>query len=584
MAQNKTTAIWSDVKELRRLWPYLRKNKKLLLIAAGLIPIISLTQTSMPLLIKWIVDNGIMAKDESVLLWGCLAGLGLIIIEYIVRAVQTLSAAKSVHQMIQGMRDHLVAHIMKLSARFHDRNLSGALTTRATSDFDNLSEALNMGVLNSIVDISVLIGAIIGLLLLNWQLALCALMILPIVVLIVTRASKILKQTMLAARVKIAALNGFTQECLYGSTTIKLLTAENHAEAHFDKLSTDYRNAQMKSVVIDATLFALLDGISSITIGIILWFAVTQIYGENSLLTVGIMIAFIQYIQNLFEPLKQLGNKIAMLQGAFTSLDRIFGILDQKDFIEGDNNISSLNHDIKVDHLNFSYHKDGQMILNDISFELKTGQSLALVGRTGSGKSTIIKLISKLYDRYEGSIHFGDKDLRTIDGESLRRSLAIVPQSIVLFEGSILFNITLDLPGLDRKSAEEAAKLVGLHNYVNSLPDGYNHIINEDGGNLSQGQKQLVVFARALVKKPDLIILDEATSSVDPASERLIQSAINRMMKGRTVIIIAHRLSTIQSCDNIIYLSYGKIIEQGSHQSLIQKGGSYYELYHAKNE
>lgn len=575
--------IWSDLLSLKRLWPYLKKNKKLLFFSAALIPIISLTQTSMPLLVKWIVDQGIIAKDETTLIWGSLAGLSIIIVEYGVRALQTLSAAKSVHEMIKDMRGYLVSHIMDLSARFHDRNLSGSLTTRATSDFDNLSESLNTGVLNSIVDISVLIGAIIGLVVLNWQLALCALVILPVVFLIVTQSSKLLKRTMLSARIKIAALNAFTQECLYGSTTIKLLAAENHATKNFDKLSIAYRNAQMKSVVIDASLFALLDGLSTITIGVVLWYAVSQIYGESSTLTVGVMIAFIQYIQNLFEPLKQLGNKIAMLQGAFTSLDRIFGIIDQKDFITGHEQIESSHADLKIENLSFYYHKDGRRILDKLSFQLESGHSLAIVGRTGSGKSTIIKLISKLYDGYEGSIYFGSQDLKKISSHSLHQSLAIVPQSIVLFEGSILFNITLGLPKVSKEDAIKAAKLVGLHDYASQFPNGYDHLISEDGGNLSQGQQQLIVFARALAKNPQFIILDEATSSVDPASERLIQNALNRILRGRTVIVIAHRLSTIRSCDNILYLSDGKILEQGSHHALIEAKGRYYSLYHASS-
>ncbi|SMF21397.1 ABC transporter ATP-binding protein [Pseudobacteriovorax antillogorgiicola] len=579
---NSFQKLINDIKGLKRLWPFLRENKRYLIIAACLIPLISAAQSTMPLLIKWTIDNGIVAKNESNIWLGAGLGLGLIVFEYFTRAGQTMYTALAVHRMIRNMRSYLVRHIMRLSASFHDRNLSGALVTRATSDFDNLSESLNQGVLNSIVDAAVLLGALIGLFILNWQLALCALLIMPVVIVVVTQASRLLKRTMLSARSKIAALNGFTQECLYGSTTIKLLAAEKHAQKKFDGLVIAYRNAQMKSVVIDASLFAVLDGISSITIGIILWFAVSQIYGQDSGLSVGVMVAFVQYIQTLFEPLKQLGNKIAMLQGAFTSLDRIFKIIDTNDFVEGDELPKEIEGSIQAKNVSFRYDlESSKPILDAVSFELKAGESLALVGRTGSGKSTIIKLLSKLYGDFDGSIHLDGQDLRDLDGHELRKKIAMVPQDIVLFDGSILFNITLGHPNISREDAINASKLVGLHPIIEQLENDYDYKISEEGVNLSQGQRQLIVFARALAKDPKLIILDEATSSVDPASERLIQSAIDRILHDRTVIVIAHRLSTIRSCDQIILLRQGKIQEKGNHESLMESGGQYFQLYQA---
>lgn len=582
MSKKKTSLakLIHDIKDLKKLWPYIRNNKRYLIIAGCLIPLISASQSSMPLLVRWTIDNGIIAQDADKIWLGTGIGLSLIVAEYFTRAAQTLFTAKSVHQMIRNMRSKLVSHIMGLSASFHDKNLSGALVTRATSDFDNLSESLNQGVLNSIVDAAVLIGALIGLFILNWKLACCALLIMPVVIFIVTNSSRFLKRTMLAARVKIAALNAYTQECLYGSTTIKLLTGEAHAQRKLDKLTIDYRNAQMKSVVIDASLFAILDGISSITIGLILWFAVSEIYGVDSTLSVGVMVAFVQYIQTLFEPLKQLGNKIAMLQGAFTSLERIFTLFEKNDFIGGTHPVDGVKEKIEMKSLTFNYDESSkQKILNNVSFTLLKGQSMALVGRTGSGKSTIIKLLSKLYSGYTGSIEIDGQNLNEIDGQSLRKKIAIVPQDIVLFDGSLLFNITLDQPNVSEAAAIEAAKLVGLHPFVEQMEGGYNYQISEEGANLSQGQKQLIVFARALAKDPSLIILDEATSSVDPASERLIQAAIDRILHDRTVIVIAHRLSTIKSCNVIYLLNQGQVLESGSHDELIERGGHYKSLY-----
>jgi ATP-binding cassette subfamily B multidrug efflux pump len=382
---------------------------------------------------------------------------------------------------------------------------------------------------------------------------------------------------MLLARVKIAALNAFTQECLYGSNTIKLLNAHRDSEQRFNKLAVEYRDAQMKSVVADAMLFALLDGVSSITIGIVLWFAVTRFNGE-ALISAGVMIAFVQYVQNLFDPLKQLGNKIAMLQGAFTAIERIFGIFETKDFVQGAASVGSIQGSLVFDKVSFQYLANSKT-LKDVSFQLQAGQSLAIVGATGSGKSTIIKLISKLYGGYEGSITIDGLDLRQLDGQQLRRQIAIVPQDIVIFQGSIAFNINLGDEQVNLERVVAAARFVGADRFIEQLPGGYDFLVREGGDNLSQGQRQLLAFARAIAKDPRIMILDEATSSVDPASEGLIQEAIERIFSGRTLIVIAHRLSTIRKCDQILVLDHGEVVETGSHEQLLSHKGRYYDLH-----
>ncbi len=578
---------WNKLKQdllgLARVWPFLKPSKKQLFVAASLIPVISLLQMSLPLIIKRTVDKGVLPNQPDEIWFGVSLGILAIIGEYLTRASQTLLTANAVHKMIRSMRTALVDHIMKLSSSFHDHTMSGALVTRATSDFDNLSESLNQGVLTSIVDFALLIGAVTGLFLLNWQLALCALILLPLVAFIVVFFSRILKQTMLAARVKIATLNAFTQECLYGISTVKSLTAETDTQQKFDELAAGYRKAQMNSVKIDAFLFAILDGISSITIGIVLWFALSPFMGAASSITIGVMIAFVQYIQNLFDPLKQLGNKIAMLQGAFTSLERIFGIFAKRDFIDGSEERQIELGRIEVKGLSFSYQSEGagQTVLQDIDFHVDNGRSLALVGATGSGKSTIIKLIAKLYQGYQGSIKIDGVDIRNWDESSLRRQIAIVPQDIVIFEGTIASNISLNAPHISQEEIRRAAELVGAQGFIELLEKGYDTEIQEGGRNLSHGQRQLLAFARALAHHPKIIILDEATSSVDPQSEAQIQAAIDNILRDRTVIVIAHRLSTIQKCDEILVLRQGQIIEQGNHQQLMQSRNYYFELQNA---
>jgi ATP-binding cassette subfamily B protein len=333
----------------------------------------------------------------------------------------------------------------------------------------------------------------------------------------------------------------------------------------------------MKSVVADAVLFALLDGVSSITIGIILWLAVTEVYGSSAL-SAGLMIAFVQYVQNLFDPLKQLGNKIAMLQGAFTAIDRIFGIFETRDFVSGDRQVEALQGTVEFKGVSFEYLQ-GSKTLRDVSFRLRQGQSLAIVGATGSGKSTIIKLLSKLYDGYKGSITIDGLDLQQLNGQELRRHIAIVPQDIVIFQGTVAFNIGLGDEQTDLERIKSAAHFVGADRFIEQLPLGYDFIVREGGDNLSQGQRQLLAFARAIAKNPRIMILDEATSSVDPASEALIQQAIERIFTGRTLIVIAHRLSTIRKCKQILVLDQGEVMEVGSHDELLAKHGRYFDLH-----
>lgn len=579
-------ALLQDFFKLKKLWPYLQAQKPLIVTAATLIPVISALQLSFPLVLKKTIDQGIIQGNLSALAHGSLIYLGLVLAEYVVRASQSIASSVAVHRMIRDLRMQLISHVLRLKCAFHDRSMSGALVTRATGDFDNLSESLNMGVLTSVVDIAVLIGCLGGMFALDWRLALIALVILPLVWGIVHWFSSALKTAMLHARVEIAALNGFTQEALYGHATIKLLTAEASARSRYRYFNERYRKAQMGSVILDAMMFSVLDGIAAVTIGLILWVAVTR-SGINTFspiklnLTAGLLVAFVQYVQQLFEPLKQLGNKIAMLQGAFTAIERIFGLLDDRQFIAGDQKLAQLKGSIEFDQVSFRYDPSTPPVLTDISFSLKAGQSIAIVGSTGSGKSTIIKLLSKLYDHYQGHIRLDGYDLAQLEARELRKKIAVVPQDIVLFDGSLLFNITLGDPTISTERVLLTLQEIGADTLVRSLPNGLESDIKEQGANLSHGQRQLIAFARALVKDPILVILDEATSAIDPVSEAQLQRATHRLLTGRSVIVIAHRLSTIRQCDQILVVQGGRVVESGSHDELLGKQTAYYSLYHA---
>jgi ATP-binding cassette subfamily B protein len=597
-AKSKSSML-RDFRQLTRLWPYLRSNQRLILIAIALVPVVSVFQAWMPHIIQQTIDDGMQTKDLTVVTRGAILFLIATLAAYAARAGQSVTSALAVHRMTRDLRISMVAHILRLNCAYHDRTLSGTLVTRATSDFDNLNESLNQGVLTSIVDIAVLVGCLVGLVLLDWRLALIAVFILPLVAVVVNWFSAGMKRTLLDSRVKISTLNAFTQECLYGSSTVKLLNAQPAAKHKFDRLNHEYRDAQMKSVVLDSMMFSVIDGIATITIGLILWGATSAI-GISQYMTAGLLVAFITYIQQLFEPIKQLGNKIAMLQGAFTSIDRIFTVLDHHEFVAGNAQMQSMQGNLEFRNVSFAYRSVGVAqssavtsdpaavtgaasapILKDVSFSLRPGESLAIVGPTGSGKSTIVKLVTKLYDGYEGQILIDGQDIRTLDDNLLRQKIAIVPQDIVLFDGDLYFNIGLGHPGINREMVHAAAQAVGADEFIRHLPKGYETVLREQGSNLSHGQRQLIAFARALAKNPSMVVLDEATSSVDHQSELAIQRAIETILAGRTVIVVAHRLSTVRKCTSILVLKNGAVAEIGPHEQLLAAGGHYAELHRA---
>ena len=574
-------------RDLLKLWPWLRQHGRLVLVAVALVPVISLMQAALPLILRATIDKGIIPGDTAFLWSMGLVYLAVVFLEYAGRTGQTVTASWAVHSMIRSMRESVIRHVLGLSASFHDRSMSGALVTRATSEFDNLSESLNQGVLTSIVDLAVLAGCMIGMLLLDWRLALMAFVMIPVLIVVVRQFSRALRESMVSARKHLATLNAYTQECLYGAATVKLLNAAPDAATRYGKLNETYRDAQMRSVVLDAVMFAVLDGFSAMTTGLVLWLAVRHLSpghaaaAEAAGISAGVLVAFIQYVQQLFEPLKQLGNKMAMLQGAFTSIERIFGLLETRDMIRGDAAFQPLEGHVTFDHVTFSYGT--RNVLHDVSFDLPGGKSLALVGPTGSGKSTVIKLLARLYEGYTGTIRIDGTEISGVNPESLRKKVAIVPQDIVLFDGTLRFNISLGREGVTDAAILRALDAVCAGDFVTRLPGGLDFPVREQGANLSHGQRQLIVFARALATDPALLILDEATSSIDPESERRVQEAIDAMLHDRTVIVIAHRLSTVQRCSQILVIKDGRVIERGTHADLLAARGTYRSLYDHKS-
>jgi len=568
-----------DFKNIRDFWNSFSKNKRIAFFAFSLLPLITLTQMFSPLLMKEAIDEGILKGNSQVLFRSALIFLFLLTTEYILYFFQNTSLSLAIHRTICSLRMKLIDHILKQSPSFHDNFLSGRLLTRATNDFDNLVDSLNKGVLGTIIDIAKLLGCILGMWSLNPYLTISIVLLLPSLAFMIRFFSVSIKNALFRVKKEHAKMNSILQESLWGSETIKTLTAQSSVLSTYSQINEKCRRHQTKSVLLDSALFAIIDGISFVTIGFVIWLSLENIE-QFELITAGILIAFVQYIQQFFEPIKQFGSRIAMFQNSLTSLDRIFSLLRITPASSGKQLLpKSLQGNLVFRNVSFTYgNKNCHQILDQISFSVQSGQSLAVVGATGSGKSTLIKLLTKQYTNYTGDILIDNNNLMSLDRESYQTRIAYVPQDIVLFQGSIAFNITLQRTAVSEKDMIESAKLVGADSFIEKFPYKYQQTLKEGGKNLSQGERQLIVFARALATKSQFVFLDEATASIDSQSEKIIQDALDKLLRYHTTIIIAHRLSTIKRCHHILVMDMGKIIEEGSHEELYKKNGLYWQM------
>jgi ATP-binding cassette subfamily B multidrug efflux pump len=575
-------SLWNGIKSMSRLWPFFEGQKKWIVVSLALVPVIALLAATPAILLKYIIDDGMLGRNEAALWQGASLYLGMVILNYISQVGQSFASGIAVQHMVTNLRSKLVGHVLKLPSRFHDRNMSGALVTRATGDFENLAQSLNQGILTSVADLARLIGILAGMFYLSWEFGVIATLVIAFGTKVMGYFSSRLRTAMLESRKHSSEMNAFAQEILTNSITVKLISAEGAAARRFDQLNERNRKSLMREVVYDANLYSFLDGISAICIGAALYYVISQHSGADRY-TAGTLVAFVQYMFQVFEPLKMLGNKIAMLQGVFTAIERIFGVLDVTDTLEGSKVAPQFGGRIEASNLVFAYTDadDAPRILNNVHFAIERGQSLAIVGRTGSGKSTIVRLLSKTYDRYKGSLCIDGQEVRDLTSDSVQRQMAIVSQDISLFNDSIFFNVAMGRPEIGLEEVQAACLLAGANRFIEKLPGTYDFVVSEKGENLSQGQRQLISLARALVHKPSILMLDEATSSIDPESEQIFQSAVERILGHCTVIIIAHRLQTIAKCDRVLVLENGSVSEFGSYADLVAQEGAFHKLKYA---
>lgn len=540
------------------------------MLGAGLSPL-------QPLLIQYTIDHPIADGNYTLLAWCLAAMIGLLILNSIISFYNTYAAGWLGQYIIRDIRLELYEKIVHLRLKFFDDTPIGRLVTRTISDIETLAEVFSSGFAAIAGDILQLVLIISVMFYTDWRLSLISLSTVPLMMMATYVFKEKVKNSFQIVRNAVANLNSFVQEHITGMSVVQIFNAEDQEMAKFDQINREHRDANIKSILYYSIYFPVAEVIAALGTGLVVWYGARQIIDQE--VTFGTVTAFIMFINQFFRPIRMIADRVNTLQMGIVSTERIFAVLDSKEYTNNQGNVvKSLEGEVKFDQVWFGYNPD-QVILKDISFHVKPGETIAFVGATGAGKSSVINLLSRFYDIQKGQILLDGIPVEQYELTALRKQIGVVLQDVFLFSNTIAYNISLGDPNITREQMMEAAKLVGVHDFIMQLPGGYDYQVMERGATLSVGQRQLISFVRAMVQNPKIIVLDEATSSVDSETEEMIQSAIEKLMKGRTAIVIAHRLSTIQHAHQIVVLDKGTIQEVGNHETLLQKQGAYYHLY-----
>lgn len=564
---------------MRRLLSFFKPYTKYIIIATVLTITISALAALRPRLTPIAIDDKIMNKDFPGLQFIALIMLGTLVVQGIIQYAMTYLTSWIGQKIIYDLRKKIFDHIMTLDLKFFDRNPIGRTVTRVTGDVEVLFEVFSSGLVTAFGDIFLIGWIVYFMFSMDYMLAIVTLSILPVLIIATSIFRKKVRESYRRIRILIAKLNSFIQEHITGITIVQYFTREKKTIDEFEAINREHTDQNKKSVFYYAVFFPVVELIGAISAALIIWYGGGQVV--QNVVSVGVLVAFIQFTEMFFRPIRDLSEKYNILQTAMASSERIFALLDEKPAVtdpEKPVSLQNLKGTIEFENVWFAYN-DEDYVLKDVSFKINAGDKVAFVGATGAGKTTIINLLTRFYEVNKGRITIDGIDIKNVSRADLRKNIGIVLQDVFLFSGDIKSNITLNNKSITDEAVNTAVDNVGLRNFINTLPNKLEHEVNERGSTLSVGQRQLISFARALAYDPKILILDEATSNVDTNTEILIQSAIQKLIEGRTSIIIAHRLSTIQTCDKIIVMHKGQLKESGTHQELLEKGGLYYKLY-----
>jgi ATP-binding cassette subfamily B protein len=575
-----------DRSMLRHLWPFLKPDSWAFSIALIMTPVSAGLNLVQPWILKKVIDDHIVAGVSEGLLTLALLYLGAVGVAYVLEGGYVMSLAWGGQRTIVRLRSGVYRKLLSLRQSYLDRQPAGRLLTRATSDIDALGEAFSSGLINIVLDLLMITGTLIAMVLLDWKLTLVLMLLAPPILAVLEIIRRRLRVLFLEVREALASVNAFLAERVDGVEVVQLFGNEAHSERLFDLRNDRFRRATTRSNVYDSFMYALVDGTAAICVAVMLWYGsglATQMGFPLPLsepVSAGVLVAFIEYLDRLFRPLRELSSRVAVLQRGAAALEKVLGLLDVTETVSEDGvSHPEVAGEIKMREVFFRYRPDTEDVLSGIDLDVNPGEVVAVVGSTGSGKTTLTRILDTSYTGYRGSITLDGKELSGLRSKDVRRRIAGVRQDPQLFSETVRFNIDLGNENIDAAETEAAAELVHADRVIDRV--GWDHVLRERGADLSVGEGQLLTFARAMAHDLSVVVLDEATASVDSITEQLIQDAIAKIFERKTVLVIAHRLSTVERADRIVMMDHGRIVEQGTHHELLAAGGAYAKLVRA---
>jgi subfamily B ATP-binding cassette protein MsbA len=578
---SKVTGSILDVSLFKRLIRYVRPYRFTFIFVLTAAILLSVFSTLNPYLLKITVDDYITLKDYDGMLIFIGIMTGVLFLEVFFQFSFIYYANWLGQRVVYDLRRELFRRMIGFRMTFFDKSAVGRLVTRAVNDIETIASIFSQGLFMIIADLLKMLIVVGVMLSVSWKLSLIVFAVLPLILFATRKFQKAMKFAFDEVRTQVANLNTFVQERISGMHIVQLFVREHQEYQSFQEINEKHKKAWLKTVWYNSIFFPIAELSTSITIGLLVWYGGLSVIAQENGITLGSIFLFIQLTQMLFRPLRQIADKFNTLQMGMVAVQRVFALMDTDSHIPDDGFLETKDMKGKISFQNvvFSY-KEGETVINDISFNVNDGETIAIVGATGAGKSTIINLLSRFYDINKGSIELDDKNIKSYKLSSLRNAIAVVLQDVFLFADTIQNNISMWDSSISEEQVMEAARHIGIDKFISKLPGKLQYDVKERGAMLSGGQRQLIAFLRAYVSNPSILVLDEATSSVDGETEELIQIATDRLTEGKTAIIIAHRLATVQKADRIIVMDKGKIVEMGSHEKLLQIDGGFYQNLH----